>query len=119
MYKIDYKAIMTQWDLIAIAFLENQAKQAQKDVKTFTPEDTWDLEENIDIWATLKTPLGYSKEIFTDLSKVEYAWIVEDWVDGKKYQYHKPKWVPFWEKRQGAKMYEQVYYKYQTILWKM
>lgn len=101
---------------IAVKELEAITKEARVRIKERTPVKTWKLLKNIKVWNTTKTALWYSKEIYTDLDDVEYAWIVEDWVKGKTYKYNTWKGVKYGE---WAKMYEDVYYIYQTILWEM
>ena len=116
MYNIKFDFDFWTLDSIAVKELEALTKEARERIRERTPVDTWKLIQNIKVWNTTKTAFWYTKEVYTDLVDVKYAWIVEDWVQGKTYNYNTWKGVKSWV---WAKMYEDVYYIYQTILWKM
>jgi len=95
--------------------VENNIKEAinewldilLKSIDSKTPEDTktllWnnEIEEAKTIWDTI------TWRVFND--KTPYWIYVEYWVWNKKYQYHKPKWQPFWPKRVWARMFTRWY----------
>ncbi len=110
------KIVFDYWiiDSIAAKELEAITKEARERIKERTPVKTWKLLKNIKVWNTTKTSFWYSKEVYTDLTDVEYAWIVEYWVKWKEYNYNTWKGV---KRSVWAKMYEEVYYIYQIILW--
>lgn len=94
--------------------MEEIWKEAQEGVKARTPELSWDLVDAIELSEVKKSNTWYEIEVFTDLEKIPYAEIVEDWVEWKTYTYSKPKWNTLRE-WVWAKMYEQVALIYERI----
>lgn len=78
--------------------------ETKKVVDENTPEDTRTLLKNTKIEFAKKFGDTYSWSVVNEW--LDYAPIVEKGVSWKKFQYNKPKWVAFWPKRQGARMFE-------------
>ena len=99
---------------ITRGYLEQIAKDIQKDVKENTPVDTWELQDHILISDIEDNWTSMEQKVYTDLWDVHYAWYVELWVKWQKYNYN----VWWTTKTQvWAKMYEETFKNYQIALW--
>ena len=64
-----------------------------EELKRLTPEDTGNMLRSYKVHNITKV---WDKYIWTISNDSDYAIYVEYWVQGRKFEYHKPKWTTFY-----------------------
>lgn len=101
-------------DKIAEQELKKITKDVKSDVLLNTPIKKWKLRNSVQISNIEEWVEWISQTVYTSLSDVKYAKIVEDWVQWKTYNYNLWNRTISWV---WAKMYETTFKQYQKTLW--